>query len=188
LKLPEIHQSLEPLRLWFADARVQLGINRHVFIAVDHCSGELVGTHASYSASRWEAVEPIRQGVAKHFGAVAENVAAGLVLRHDHGSNYMDEDFQDEIEFLDIESSPAFVRLPEGNRVTERVIMTLKGATALGPALPTVEAQREALAEFAVLYKASLLQERLGHEIPNQIGAEQKALPSEATTEFSLTA
>jgi hypothetical protein len=53
----------------------------YVFIAVDHCSGEMVGTHASSSASRWEALEPIRQGVAKHFGAVTENVAAGLTLR-----------------------------------------------------------------------------------------------------------
>ena len=86
----------------------------YVFVAVDHCSGELVGTHASSSASRWQALEPIRQGVAKHFGAVEENVAAGLVLRHDHGPNYMADDFQNEIEFLGIESSPAFVRQPEG--------------------------------------------------------------------------
>jgi len=28
----------------------------YVFIAVDHYSGELVGTHASSSASRWEAL------------------------------------------------------------------------------------------------------------------------------------
>lgn len=34
----------------------------YVFIAVDHCSGELIGTHASHQATRWEALEPIRQG------------------------------------------------------------------------------------------------------------------------------
>jgi hypothetical protein len=72
----------------------------------------LVGIHASSSASRWQALEPIRQGVAKHFGAVEENVAAGLVLRHDHGPNYLADDFQDEIEFLGTEISPAFVRQP----------------------------------------------------------------------------
>ena len=65
----------------------------YVFIAVDHCSGELVGTHASSSASRWQALEPIRQGVSKHFGAVEENVAAGLILRHDNGSNYLTDGF-----------------------------------------------------------------------------------------------
>lgn len=61
----------------------------YVLIAVDHCSGEMIGTHASSSASRWEALEPIRQGVAKHFGAVKENIAAGLMLRHDNGSIYL---------------------------------------------------------------------------------------------------
>jgi putative transposase len=33
----------------------------YVFIAVDHCSGEFVGTHAASGASRWEALEPIRR-------------------------------------------------------------------------------------------------------------------------------
>ena len=46
-----------------------------VFIAVDHCSGEFIGTHASSSASRWEAPEPVRQGVTRHFGGVGLDVA-----------------------------------------------------------------------------------------------------------------
>jgi transposase InsO family protein len=132
----------------------------YVFIAVDHCSGELVGTHASSSASRWEALEPIRQGVAKHFGAVTENVAAGLILRHDNGSNYLADDFQDEIEFLGIESSTAFVRQPAGNGVAERVIRTLKEQLLWVRYFPTVEALRKGLAEFADLYNASWLRER----------------------------
>ena len=37
----------------------------YVFVAVDHCSGEFVGIHAASGASRWEALEPIRQGVAR---------------------------------------------------------------------------------------------------------------------------
>jgi len=98
----------------------------YVFIAVDHCSGEFVGTHAATGASRWEALEPIRQGVAKHFGSSDAGAAAGLALRHDHGSNYMSKDFQREIRFLGIASSPAFVRQPEGNGVAERAIRTLK--------------------------------------------------------------
>ena len=43
--------------------------------------------------------------------------ARGLKLRHDHGSNYMSGDFQDEIECLGIEASPSFVREPEGNGI-----------------------------------------------------------------------
>ncbi|MBC7152731.1 MAG: DDE-type integrase/transposase/recombinase, partial [Rhizobium sp.] len=79
----------------------------YVFIAVDHCSGEFIGTHASSSASRWQALEPVRQGVARHFGGVRPNAAEGLTLRHDHGSNYMSEDFQNEIKCFGMVSSPA---------------------------------------------------------------------------------
>lgn len=75
-----------------------------VFIAVDHCSAECVGIHASASATRFEALEPIRQGVRASFGAFARNTANGLKIRHDHGSQYMSRDFQNEIRFLGAES------------------------------------------------------------------------------------
>jgi hypothetical protein len=67
-----------------------------------------VGIHASRSANRFEALEPVRQGVHRCFGAIGPGVARGLKLRHDHGSNYMSGDFQDEIECLGIEASPSF--------------------------------------------------------------------------------
>ena len=47
-----------------------------VFIAVDHCSAECVGLHASRSADRFEALEPVRQGVRERFGAFGKNVAS----------------------------------------------------------------------------------------------------------------
>jgi transposase InsO family protein len=87
---------------------------------------EVVGIHAARSANRFEAPEPVRQGVHRCFGAIAPSVARGLKLRHDHGSNYMSGDFQDEIKCLRIEASPSFVREPEGNGVAERFIPTLK--------------------------------------------------------------
>jgi hypothetical protein len=36
-----------------------------VFVAVDHCSAECTGIHASRRADRFQALEPIRQGVAR---------------------------------------------------------------------------------------------------------------------------
>ena len=99
----------------------------NVFVAVEHANSEVVGIHASWSANRFEALEPVRQGVHRCFGAIAPRVARGLKLRHDHGSNYMSGDFQDEIEFLGIEASPSFVREPQGNGVAERFIRTSHG-------------------------------------------------------------
>ena len=39
-----------------------------VFIAIDHCSAECVGIHAHARATRFEALEPIRQGGATLVG------------------------------------------------------------------------------------------------------------------------
>ena len=65
-----------------------------VFIVYDHCSGKCVGIHASWGRNRWEALEPIRQGVKDYFGTARENIAEGLSLRHDHGTQYMVHNFQ----------------------------------------------------------------------------------------------
>ena len=56
-----------------------------IFVAVDHGSTECVGLHAARRATRFEALEPIRQGMRERFGAFAAGIAGGLKLRHDHG-------------------------------------------------------------------------------------------------------
>lgn len=76
----------------------------------------------------------------------------GLKLRHDHGSQYMADDFQAEIEFLGIESSPAFVRAPEGNGCAERFIRTLKENLLWVHTFDTVEELRMALIDFRRRY------------------------------------
>ncbi len=86
-----------------------------IFFAVDHCSMECIGIHTARRGTRFEALEPIRQGIREHFGIFDRDAALGLTLRHDHGSQYMSDVFQEEIRFLGITSSPAYVREPEGN-------------------------------------------------------------------------
>jgi putative transposase len=57
-----------------------------MFLAVAHGSAEGVGMHAAKQGTRFEALEPIRQGVRTDVGAFGEDVARGLSVRHDHGS------------------------------------------------------------------------------------------------------
>jgi putative transposase len=139
-----------------------------VFVAIDHFTAELVGIHAAKRATRYEALEPLRQGVRRHFGPLAENVASGLALRHDHGSQYISDTFQQELRFLGIESSPSFVRAPEGNGCAERVIRTLKEQLLWIKTFATVEELRLALVEWAKLYNEQWLIERHGHRTPAQ--------------------
>jgi transposase InsO family protein len=144
-----------------------------VFVAVDHGSAECVGVHASRRADRFEALEPVRQAVRERFGAFGKDTAAGLALRHDHGSQYVSHDFQAEIRFLGIESSPAFVREPEGDGCAERFIRTLKENLLWVRRFETVEELRLALIAFKRTYNQGWIIERHGYRTPAQVRADQ---------------
>jgi transposase InsO family protein len=144
-----------------------------VFIAIDHCSAECVGIHASRRADRFEALEPVRQAVRERFGGFAQGVAAGLQLRHDHGSQYVSHDCQTELRFLAIQSSPAFVREPEGNGCSERFVRVLKENLLWVRRFATVEELRVALLAFQRTYNQSWIIERHGYKTPAQVRAEQ---------------
>lgn len=60
------------------------------------------------------------------FGAFGRDVARGLTLRHDHGSQFISGDFQNEIRLLGITASPSYVREPQGNGIAERFVRILK--------------------------------------------------------------
>ena len=159
-----------------------------VFIAIDHANSEVVGIHAAKSGSRFEALEPLRQGVRRHFGAIAQDVAAGLALRHDHGSNYMSGDFQAEIKFLGITSSPSFVRQPEGNGVAERFIRTLKENLLWVQTFDTIEDLRGALTDFARRYNETWLVARHGYRTPARVRSDQLRVDLPPKTELPLAA
>jgi transposase InsO family protein len=148
----------------------------YVFVAVEHANSEIVGIHAARSANRFEALEPIRQGVHRCFGVIAPGVARGLKLRHDHGSNYMSGDFQDEIKCLGIEASPSFVREPEGNGVAERFIRTLKENLLWVRTFKTIEELRAGLVAFARRYNETWLVARHGYKTPAWV-REQQTMP-----------
>jgi putative transposase len=160
----------------------------YVFVAVEHANSEVVGIHAAHSANRFEALEPVRQGVHRCFAAIAPGVACGLKLRHDHGSNYMSGDFQDEIECLGIEASPAFVREPEGNGVAERFIRTLKENLLWVRTFDTVEELRAALVGFARHYNQTWLVARHGYRTPAQVRADQCRIDQTGEPRISLAA
>jgi len=177
--------------MWGTDMTqtITIGEGRaYVFVAVEHANSEVVGIHASRTANRFEALEPVRQGVHRCFGAIAPGVARGLKLRHDHGSNYMSSDFQDEIACLGIEASPSFVREPEGNGVAERFIRTLKENLLWLRAFDTIEELRAALGEFATRYNQTWLVARHGYRTPAQVRADQSRLDQNATADLKLAA
>ena len=139
-----------------------------VFVAIDHFVGDIVGIHAASRATRYEALEPIYQGIRDHFGSLDKNVADGLILRHDHGSQYMSRYFQDELKFFGIKSSPSFVKSPESNGVAERLIRTLKEQLLWVEHFDSVEELQKALLEFKERYNNFWLLQRHGYQTPAQ--------------------
>ncbi len=93
----------------------------------------------------------------------------GLAIRHDHGSAYMSDDFQEELSFLGMTSSPSFVRQPEGNGVAERFVRTLKENLLWVRHFATVVELVEALREFKRRYNEQWLIERHGYRSPAQV-------------------
>ena len=162
----------EPDTMWGTDMTTTVTTDQgtaHVFVAVDHCTCECVGLHAAKSGNRFEALEPLRQGVREHFGGFAAEVAEGLAIRHDHGSAYMSDDFRRELAFLGAASSPSFVREPEGNGCAERFIRTLKENLLWVKTFATVTELSEALREFKRTYNERWLIGRHGHRTPAQV-------------------
>jgi putative transposase len=163
--------SEEPNQVWGTDATATVTMadgQVTVFAAIDHCTADCVGIHAVKRATRFEALEPIRQGVRDHFGGFGSAVASGLRLRHDHGSQYMSDDFQKEIRFLGIESSPAFVRQPEGNGCIERFFRTLKEQLLWVRHFENMDQLQLALRQFKEDYNRCWLIQRLNFRAPSQ--------------------
>ena len=85
----------------------------------------------------------------------------------------MSDALQKELAFLGVESSPAFVRAPEGNGCAERFIHTLRENLLWGRTFDSVEQLRQALIEFRAAYNATWLSERHGFQTPAAIRAQQ---------------
>jgi len=112
------------------------------------------------------AIECLREAIHFTKGRYEIEVAAGTKLRHDHGSQFISHAFQDELKTLGIESSPSFVRQPEGNGCVERFIRTLKEQLLWLHRFRTVEELNQALRGFAKRFNNHWIIGRIGYRTP----------------------
>ena len=172
-----------PNEVWASDHTLTATLEEGqvtVFVAVDHCTTECVGLHAAKKATRFEALEPLRQAVRDYCGGFRAGAAAGIRNRHDHGSQYLSDDYQAEIAYLGMESSPSFVRQPECNGCVERFIRTLKEQLLWVRMFQNIEELRHALAEFRERYNQRWIVQRLGYLTPAQARQQLLALGAAA--------
>jgi putative transposase len=161
-----------PNVLWGTDMTSTVlctGRNAYMFATVDHCVQDCIGIHVSDRATRYEAIEPVRKAVEYVYGECDEQIAAGVGLRHDCGSAYLSGYFQDEVAFLGLESSPSYVRQPEGNGVVERFFKTLKEQLLWVRSFESIEALREAVEAFVQTYNSCWMVAKHGYRSPSQV-------------------
>ena len=137
-----------------------------IFAAVEHWNAECVGWHVCKVGSRFAALDPIAQGLDRRYGSLDADVARGLALRMDHGSQHLSDHFLKQIRYWGIHPSFGFVEEPETNGVAERWNRTLKEQAIHGRIFQNLEAVRAAVADFVVRYNQTWRLEKLGYHTP----------------------
>lgn len=173
---PQVHDGtiipIFPNKIWGTDMTKGHTIEEgkaHVWALIDHFTGECLGIHASKSANRFEAMEPMKQAILEVFGKYEKDVANGILMRHDHGSQYTSKDFQKEVKFFGMTSSPSFVRTPEGNGVIERFFRTLKENCLWKETFKDIEQMNAKLQRFRKNYNNEWILERHRYKTPTQV-------------------
>ena len=137
-----------------------------IFAAVEHWTAEYVGRHVCKVGSRFAALDPIAQGLERLYGSLDADVARGLALRMDHGSQDLSDHFLKQIRYWGIHPSFGFVEEPETNGVAERWHRTLKEQAIHGRIFQNLEAVRAAVADFGERYNQTWRLEKLGYHTP----------------------
>jgi transposase InsO family protein len=140
-----------------------------LFTAVEHWNGECVGWHVCKRGDRYAALEPISQGLERIYGSLEADVARGLALRMDHGTQYLSDHLTNQVRFWGIEPSYAFLEEPQTNGVAERFNRTLKEQIVYGRVYRNLEEFRAAVAAFVERYNREWLLEKNGFLSPLQL-------------------
>jgi transposase InsO family protein len=138
-----------------------------LFATAEPRDAEALGWHVSKRGTRREALQAMGVAVQEQFGHLGRDAARGVRLRHDHGSCFMAEDFQNQLRAWGMTPSRAFVGQPETNGVIERFLRTLKEQVVHGRILQTLDEVRDAVRAFTARYNAEWPVEKNGYLSPN---------------------
>jgi len=148
-----------------------------LFAVIDHYSCEFLGWHIIEvgQGDAWAALEPVKQGLKKRRGALAQKAGAGISIRHDWGPQYTAADFRKELVFLGLGNSPGFVHEPETNGVIERFFRTLKEECLWVHDFQDAEHARHVVGQWMETYNREWLIERHAYRAPWTVREECEA-------------
>lgn len=158
-----------PNQMWGTDGTRILTVEDGwvwLFTAVEHWNAECVGWHVVKEGTRYEALQPVAMGLQALYGSLGPDVARGLSLRMDHGSQYLADHFLNQIRYWGIHASFAFVEQPQTNGVVERFNRTLKEQVIHGRVLRNLGEVRNVVEQFVARYNHHWRLEKLGYQTP----------------------
>lgn len=162
-QMPNIMWATDGKKFWID------GLGWHWFFGViDHFNDEILSWHIAKKGNRFAAMEPVRSAVRKTFGTVDKDVCKGmkLQLRSDHGSQYDSADFMNEMKYLGLEMSKAFVRSPECNGIIERFHRTLEEQVLQIQTFSSFEEAYNTINQFIKNYNTDWILHRLNYCSP----------------------
>ena len=115
--------------------------------------------------NRFAALEPIAHGLRQRYGSVDADVARGLALRMDHGSQSLSDHFLHQIRYWGSRPSFGFLEEPETHGVAERW-KPHKEQAIDGRVFQRRDDVRAAVADFVERYNQSWRLEKLGYQTP----------------------
>lgn len=137
-----------------------------MFSIVEHWNAECLGWHVCKHGDRFAAMEALTQALYSQYGRPDRQVARGLKLRSDHGSQFLSEYYRKQLSYFGIHHSLGFVKEPETNGVIERFHRTLKEQAIHGYSYRNLEELRCAVGAFVERYNEEWLLEKLGYLSP----------------------
>lgn len=160
-----------PDEMWGIDA-TQVWTRREGWVwwfgLIDHYTGEILGWSMAKWGTRFVAMDPVRQACVRTQGCAAQNVARGITLRCDHGTQFTSKAFRAEMDHLGIDISWAFVREPQGNGCIERFNRTLKEQCVWLHDFDDIDQAKATIGAFIHDYNNHWILQRLGHQTPTQ--------------------
>ena len=175
-KAPKEHDgkivTLAPNLMWGTDGTRVFTLDEGwvwIFTAVEHWNAECVGWHVCKKGDRYAALQPLSMALNNLYRDVQADVARGLALRMDHGTQYLSDHFLNQLKFWGITPSFAFVAEPQTNGVAERFNRTLKEQAIYGRVFRTVKDVREAVKNFVELYNREWRVEKNAFKAPSEL-------------------
>jgi len=137
-----------------------------IFSVTEHWNSECMGWHVCKTGDRFAALEPVIQAIRSQYGSLEKEIAKGLKLRIDNGSQYTSDYFLQQLAYLGIQSSFGLVRQPETNGVSERFNRTLKEQIIEGRVFKNADEVREIMRQFVKVYNNQWLVAKRDYQNP----------------------